>query len=224
LGIKKLVFISTDKACMSVSTYGDCKALCEKIVTNANNYGQTNCYCVRYGNVLGSRGSVLGIWEDQVKAGKPVTVTDTRMTRFFWAIKDAAKFILDTLPVADRGVIYVPKMRKYRIMDMAKLESSNIVETGLRCTEKLHEDLISPNEGMHTYDEGRWYAIHPVLPAWGGSKPKGDILNEPVTSYIKENADDKPTFHSTEALPVPVPASKGKTKGSKHLAQVNAKL
>lgn len=187
---KKAVFISTDKACNSVSTYGNTKAIAENVFTNANNYAPETClYCVRYGNVSGSRGSVFELWRKQRDSDQPLTITDKRMTRFFWSIHDAAKFVINTLPMSQRGMIYVPKMEKHFIFDLAKEYDTKIKEIGLRCSEKLHEDLISSTEARHTWYNKSMYTIHPVKPDWGGSKPVGSKLSKGISSYMIPEAE-----------------------------------
>jgi len=174
VGIKKAMFISTDKAAGgAVGAYGISKRFAEELFVQSNNYSETAYAACRYGNIRGSRGSVHGYWERLAAEGKPLTVTHPDMTRWFWDIKDAARFVLDRLVHMERGVTYVPKMPSYKMMDVAREYSQDIVITGLRCGEKLHECMIDENESTQTYETADYYAIYPYSHLWGTVKPDG---------------------------------------------------
>lgn len=176
LGYEKAVLISTDKACNSCSTYGTTKSMAEKIFSNANNYGKCCSYSVRYGNVAGSRGAVHNIWKEAAESGKPINLTHPDMTRWFWSISEAAMFVMHTLPNAGRGVIYVPKMQAHKLYDLASKFSDNINITGLRCSEKLHEEMVSVTEATNTYETPEWYAIHPIQVDYATTNPRGILV------------------------------------------------
>ena len=157
-GVKTCVGISTDKACGACTTYGASKLLLESLFRSAP---PSDCRFVvcRYGNVIASNGSVIPIWRDQAGAGKPLTITDERMTRFWMAPSDAVQVIERTALAPSRS-IYVPKMGALPIAEMARIIAprADLVSVGLRSTEKLHEDLIVPNEPAE--DKGDHFLIY----------------------------------------------------------------
>lgn len=145
-GVKRCVVISTDKACASLTAYGASKKFAESLVTAAPP-SPTIFTGVRYGNVLASNGSVIPIWRQQVVSGEPLTLTDHRMTRFWMTAVDAVDLVLYALTLP-AGTIAVPKMGAMNILDMAQTIAPGCftLETGLRSLEKLHEDLVHPDE------------------------------------------------------------------------------
>lgn len=147
-GVDMCVGISTDKVCYARNVYGCTKHIMEKLFREANENSDTKFFCVRYGNVIGTTGSVTTIWERQKKEGLPITITDRRMTRFFFTLSEAVNLIVYAMDNAKGGEIFVKKMNSVRIEDMAKEVSDNIVEIGLRQGEKLHETLIADYEGL----------------------------------------------------------------------------
>ena len=145
-GVARCVGISTDKACAAITTYGASKRLMEGLFQAAPR-GGTIFTLVRYGNVLASNGSVIPLWRAQAARGEPLTITDRRMTRFWMTERDAVRTI-EVAARAPAGSIYVPKLAALGIETMAGyvVPGCDTVETGLRSTEKLHEDLIHPFE------------------------------------------------------------------------------
>jgi len=180
-GVRQAVFLSTDKACNPCSAYGAQKAAVERLWIGMNNMTYKTCFnVVRYGNVYGSRGSVIDKWKDQAAAGEPLTVTSDVMTRFFWNVDEAASFILKRVADADRffdrGLIYIPKTKSFKIVDIALSIGKEINVVGLRCPEKLHEDLISEVEGMNAWDQGDFYIVCPSLHHWSANIiPRGSV-------------------------------------------------
>lgn len=155
-GIKKFLFVSSDKACAPFNLYGKTKAVAESLVTT------TGYSCLRSGNALGSRGSVLELWRHQQESGDPLSITDKRMTRFFFSVQEAIQFILFSLDRIEGGEIFVPKMRSIALIDLAQamFPMAPIQEIGVRPGEKLHESLIADTELEQAYlDEGRFYKI-----------------------------------------------------------------
>lgn len=145
-GVKRLIAISTDKACAASTAYGASKLMMERAII-APPQGITICTAVRYGNVVASNGSVVPIWRRQAKEGKPLTVTDPEMTRFWMAPSDAVTLI-EYAATLDHGLIAVPKMGSLSIAEMAQViaPGADLVTMGLRFAEKKHEDLVAPDE------------------------------------------------------------------------------
>ncbi len=168
LKLETVVGVSTDKACKPVNVMGMTKALQERIFLTANMANpQTRFICVRYGNVLASRGSVIPLFQEQIQNGGPLTITTPEMTRFLLSLDQAVDTILAALAEAHPGEIYIPKIRSARITDIAETLINNrdlkIKFTGIRPGEKLHEVLISEEEVWRTVDRGDFYAIQSLL-------------------------------------------------------------
>jgi UDP-glucose 4-epimerase len=169
LPVEVVVGISTDKACKPVNVMGMSKALAERIFTAANVLNpQTRFVCVRYGNVLASRGSVIPLFHQQIQRGGPLTVTAGSMTRFLMTLNQAVDTVFEALDQAAPGEIVVPVAPSATVMDIAKaLIEDRPIEirvTGVRPGEKEHEILVSDEECRHTYRRGSYYAIAPMLP------------------------------------------------------------
>ncbi|WP_373999513.1 polysaccharide biosynthesis protein [Bdellovibrio bacteriovorus] len=169
LPVTTVVGISTDKAAKPINAMGMTKALQERIFISANiNSPQTRFLCVRYGNVLASRGSVIPLFHDQIKAGGPVTITDTRMTRFLLSLDQAVDTVFKALLDGKAGEIIVPRAPSALMTDVAKvLIGSRPIATkvtGIRPGEKLHEIMISDEEAPYTETSGEYYAIKSMLP------------------------------------------------------------
>lgn len=145
--VEKVIGISTDKVVYARNVYGASKHIMEKMFTEADAVSDKMFSCVRYANVLASTGSVLTVWERQAAEGKPLTITDKRMRRFFFSSDEAAHFVIQAYDRMEGGEVFVQKTPSYSIYDMAKELSDNIVETGVRPGEKLIESLIGDYEG-----------------------------------------------------------------------------
>jgi UDP-N-acetylglucosamine 4,6-dehydratase len=166
-GVFRSYLLSTDKACLPISAYGAQKAAAEHLWIGMNNMADTHFSVIRYGNVWGSRGSFLKTWKESSESGEEINITDERMTRFFWRIEEAAGFIIKIISdTSQRGCIYVPKMRSSRIMNIAEAFTDKIKISGMRCPEKIHEDLISVHESVSCYDQGDYYVIYPTQHDW----------------------------------------------------------
>jgi len=183
--VRHAMFVSSDKACAPVSHYGATKMIGERIWTSANNLSPICQFnCVRYGNVVGSTGSVFKKWDALAKQGKPLQITDARMTRYYWHVSDASLFLIKCLRDSDthneRGCVYVSKMQSYNMDAIAKrFVDATFEYTGLRCLEKLHEDLISSHESGTCYDCDKYYAILPACHDWINNLPKrGELVPE----------------------------------------------
>ncbi|KJS03923.1 MAG: polysaccharide biosynthesis protein [Peptococcaceae bacterium BRH_c4a] len=169
LKVETVVGVSTDKACKPVNAMGISKAMQERIFTAANVIiPKTRFICVRYGNVLASRGSVIPLFHEQIRCGGPITITTKEMTRFLLPLESAVDTIFAALKGAKPGEIFIPKIPAARIEDVAKAmmgdQLISIEYTGIRPGEKVHEILVSEEEAWRTYDCGEYYAIRPMLP------------------------------------------------------------
>lgn len=200
LHVETVVGVSTDKACKPVNAMGISKAMQERIFIAANvMIPKTRFICVRYGNVLASRGSVIPLFHEQIRHDGPVTITTKEMTRFLLPLDSAVDTIFAVLKGAKPGEIYIPKIPAARIEDIAKvlIEERNIVlhYTGIRPGEKVHEVLVSEEEAWRTYDHGDYYAIKPMLPELLVAETGSQTLSKEYSS-----GDFLMTFEETEAL------------------------
>lgn len=164
-----VVGVSTDKACKPVNVMGMTKALQERILIEGNrDLPHVRLVCVRYGNVIASRGSVVPLFVNQVRNGGPVTVTVESMTRFLITLDQAVDTIFAAVRHASAGQTYIPRIPSAKVVDVARVLIGDcdipIVYTGIRPGEKLHETLVSEEEGSRTYEENGHYVIDPVLP------------------------------------------------------------
>lgn len=169
LPIETVVGISTDKACKPINAMGMTKALQERVFIQANiRCPGTRFVCVRYGNVLASRGSVIPLFLDQIRNGGPVTITTPRMTRFLMTLDDAVDTIFAAVQGGLPGDTYVPQVPSARIIDIAKAligdRTIGIKIIGIRPGEKVHEVLVSEEEADRTGERDGYYAIRPMLP------------------------------------------------------------
>ncbi len=167
--IETLVTLSTDKACKPVNVMGMTKAIQERIVITSNlrNPG-TRAVCVRYGNVLASRGSVVPLFHQQIRNGWPVTITQPDMTRFLMTLDQAADTVIEAIRSANPGETYIPRVPATTILNVAKAiiggRNIEIQHTGIRPGEKLHEVLVSEEEKSRCIERGSYYVIKPQLP------------------------------------------------------------
>jgi UDP-N-acetylglucosamine 4,6-dehydratase len=182
-GVKKIVALSTDKASSPINLYGATKLTADKLFVAANNYGYkrgTICSVVRYGNVMGSRGSVIPYFRELAAQGKKLPITDLRMTRFWISIEDAVKFVLDSLEMMEGGELYVPRIPSMKIVDLARAVSpeSALEEIGMRPGEKLHEEMISSDDSRRTIILKDRFVVTPVVAEWGYKPPIGKAMAE----------------------------------------------
>src|SRR6202161_2847601 len=169
LPIETVIGVSTDKACKPVNAMGMTKALQERVFIQANiRCPKARFICVRYGNVLASRGSVIPLFHDQIRNGGPVTITTSEMTRFFISLDDAVDTVFAAFADARPGEIFVPRAPAARMVDGAEaLIGDRPIDTqvtGIRPGEKIHEIMVSDEEAPRTVEHGKWYAILPMLP------------------------------------------------------------
>lgn len=195
--VKNAVLISTDKAAMPINTYGASKMLAEKEWINGNVYRgrqhPTKLSVVRYGNVLGSRGSVVHLFKDQAERGV-IKVTDQRMTRFFITVQEAVDLVQLALETQQGGEIYIPRLKAASIYHLATLMagSARVEITSQRGGEKLHEILATPEEFTRMAHETDYSVIHPENPRWPYKKDTGseDSQREFVDSSTAEQYKD----------------------------------
>ena len=164
LPVESVVAISTDKACKPTNVMGMTKAIQERIFLAANiSCPQTRFIAVRYGNVLASRGSVVPLFIDQIAAGGPITLTDKNMTRFLLTLDQAVDTVFEALQFAAAGETYIPKIKAALIQDVATAlvgsQKIEVVESGIRPGEKMHEIMISEEESLRTISRGEYFAI-----------------------------------------------------------------
>jgi FlaA1/EpsC-like NDP-sugar epimerase len=169
LNVEKVIGISTDKACKPINVMGMTKAIQERILIEANrDCPQTSFMCVRYGNVVASRGSIVPLFVEQIKNNRPLTVTLPKMTRFLLSLDRAVDTVLAALERGKPGETFVPKVPAAKIVDVAKALMGDkdlpIEFTGIRPGEKIHEIMVSEEECFRTVDDGDHYVIRPVLP------------------------------------------------------------
>jgi len=169
LSVETVVGISTDKACKPINVMGMTKALQERILIEANREIEgTRFNCVRYGNVIASRGSIVPLFVEQIKNGQPLTVTLPDMTRFLLSLDKAVDTVFEAVLNKGRGETIVPKVASAKISDVAIALLSDkqlpIVYTGIRPGEKVHEIMVSEEECFRTIERNGYYAILPVLP------------------------------------------------------------
>jgi len=183
MGVKKIMAISSDKAVNPVNLYGATKLVAEKLFVQGNAYSgtsETRFSCVRYGNVVGSRGSVIPLFLGQRNNGK-VTITDERMTRFWLTLEQGVRFVIRCVEQMHGGEVFVPKIPSMNIMDLVKAVAPDcqIENIGIRPGEKLHEILISEDEVRQVLELEDMFVIKPAHPWWqGGNWVEGKPLPE----------------------------------------------
>lgn len=182
-GVKKVVALSTDKASSPINLYGATKLTADKLFVAANNYSiayGTAFSVVRYGNVMGSRGSVIPFFQELAKAGKPLPLTDVRMTRFWISLQNAVQFVMDSFDLMSGGELYVPRIPSMKLIDLAEAiaPGAAIREIGMRPGEKLHEEMISTDDSRRTLLIGNRYLVMPVVAEWGYVPPEGVLMPE----------------------------------------------
>ena len=163
--VEKVLFISTDKAVAPINLYGKTKAVAESLMVSSNVYTKkgTALSVVRYGNVLGSRGSVLEKFREQAEGSGIILITDKRMTRFWWTMGEALNFVIRALTEMMGGEVFVPKLKSSFVRELAIVvcPQCRIREVGARSGEKLHEILMTNHEAVRAYDLGWGYCINP---------------------------------------------------------------
>ncbi len=183
-GVKKVLALSTDKAVNPVNLYGATKLAAEKLVVQSNAYAAgtaTRYSCVRYGNVVGSRGSVVPVFLKQRESGK-VTITDDRMTRFWLSLEQGVRFVISCIEQMEGGEVFVPKIPSMNVADLARAiaPKAKIDIIGIRPGEKLHEVMISEDESRHTVELEKMFVVQPAEAFWFGYswQSRGKLLSD----------------------------------------------
>lgn len=187
LHVEKVVGISTDKACKPINVMGMTKALQERILVEANrDCPHTTFTCVRYGNVIASRGSIVPLFVEQIGNDRTITVTLPEMTRFLLSLDRAAETVFEALRSGKPGETWVPKVTSAKIVDVAKAlmgEKNLPIEfTGIRPGEKIHEIMVSEEECFRTVENGDYYVIMPMLPELRGHEDQKSALTDEYSS------------------------------------------
>ena len=205
-GVKKVVALSTDKASSPINLYGATKLTADKLFITGNHYAAaypTRFSVVRYGNVMGSRGSVIPFFRKLGEAGQSLPITDLRMTRFFITLGQAVRFVLDSFEMMQGGELYVPRIPSMKITDLAQAVAPGAAmhNSGLRPGEKLHEEMISAEEGRRTLRIGDRYVLQPDLASWGYQPPAdGEPVAVPFFASVR-NARPLTTRNRSGASP-----------------------
>lgn len=176
-GVKKVVALSTDKASSPINLYGSTKLTADKLFVLGNHYAAaypSRFAVVRYGNVTGSRGSIIPKFKALHEAGESLPITDLRCTRFLITLPQAVDMVLDTFELMQGGELVVPHIPSHMVTDLAQAiaPGAKMHDIGLRPGEKLHEEMISPEEGRRaiTVRDGKYYILEPELATWGYEK------------------------------------------------------
>jgi len=201
-GVKKVLALSTDKAVSPANLYGGTKLVAEKLVIQSNAYAAgsaTRYSCVRYGNVVGSRGSVVPLFLKQRSSGK-VTVTDDRMTRFWLSLEQGVHFVINCIEQMEGGEVFVPKIPSTKVVDLARAiaPDAQIEIIGIRQGEKLHEDLLSEDEARHTVELERMYVIQPAEASWFGYSWQNK--GKPVAEGFSYTSDSNTEWLDVEGI------------------------
>ena len=203
-GVQKVVALSTDKASSPINLYGATKLTADKLFISGNHYAAaypTRFAVVRYGNVMGSRGSVIPFFRRLADAGEPLPITDMRCTRFFITLDQAVEMVVGTFDLMQGGELLVPRIRSMKIVDLAQAiaPGAELVDIGLRPGETLHEEMISPEEGRRAMllSNGQYYVIQPDLATWGYRPPEGGT---PVPDDFAYRSNTNDQWYTREEL------------------------
>lgn len=207
--VQQVMALSTDKAVNPINLYGATKLAAEKLFVQSNAYaggGGTRFSCVRYGNVVGSRGSVVPVFIRQRENGT-ITVTDERMTRFWLSLEQGVRFTINCIEKMQGGEVFVPKIPSMRVVDLAKAiaPEAEVEFIGIRPGEKLHEVLISEDESRHTIELDQMYVVEPPGTFWFGHgwADRGEPLAEGYR-YASDSNDRWMTVEELRELIAPI--------------------
>jgi UDP-N-acetylglucosamine 4,6-dehydratase/5-epimerase len=201
-GVRKVVALSTDKASSPINLYGATKLCADRLFVAANHYAagyDTRFAVVRYGNVLGSRGSVIPLFTRLAAEGRSLPITDKRMTRFWITLPQAVRFVIDSFDLMTGGELYVPRIPSMRMVDLAAAVAPGAPthEIGIRPGEKLHEEMIAADDSRRTLRLGDRYLVLPYLGGWGYQPP---AEGQPVPDGFAYRSDTNDLWLSAERL------------------------
>jgi len=200
-GVERVIAISTDKAVHPVNLYGATKLVMERLIAQANVYTgsqRTRFSCVRYGNVVGSRGSVVPLFLEQRENGL-ITITDEKMTRFWITLEQGVRFVIDCIDRMQGGEVFVPKIPSMNIIDLADAIAPGVKRqvTGIRPGEKVNEILLTEEEARHTREFDDYFIIEPEYPYWGENNVKG---GKPLPEGLRYTSDNNSQWLSEDEL------------------------
>ncbi len=193
-GVERVVALSTDKASSPVNLYGASKLCSDKLFVAGNHYaghGTTRFSVVRYGNVMGSRGSVVPLFRRLASTGR-LPITDTRMTRFWITLPEAVDFVVASFDRMTGGELFVPRIPSTTVLDLARAIAPDAEHdiVGIRPGEKLHEEMISDDDARRTFEFDGYYVITPVLAGWTDADPYRDAKAVPDGFAYRSNTND----------------------------------
>ena len=202
--IERVVALSTDKACAPINLYGATKLTSDKLFVAANNIkgdSPIRFSVVRYGNVMGSNGSVIPFFINKKKEGS-LPITDPEMTRFNISLQGGVDMVMHALKHAWGGEIYVPKIPSYRIMDVAEAIGPECQKpvVGIRPGEKVHEEMITPSDSFYTYDLGKYYTILPATHKWDLEDFKKTFNAKKVDAKFSYNSGENEDWETVQGL------------------------
>lgn len=200
-GVKKAIMVSTDKAVNPINLYGATKLCAEKMFIQGNSYsgaGGPRFSCSRYGNVVGSRGSVIPLFLKQKQNGV-ITITDERMTRFWITLEEGVRFVIRCIETMHGGEVFVPKIPSMRIVELAKVIVPKCTTrfVGIRPGEKVHESLISEDEARYTLEFDDMYVVQPLFSWWGANNWEG---GKPLPEGFRYTSDTNSWWLTEEEL------------------------
>jgi UDP-N-acetylglucosamine 4,6-dehydratase len=203
-GVERVVALSTDKACAPINLYGATKLTSDKLFVAANNIKGNNPIrfsVVRYGNVMGSNGSVIPFFIKKKKEGL-LPITDPTMTRFNISLQGGVDMVMHALENAWGGEIFVPKIPSYHITDVATAICPECEQkvVGIRPGEKIHEEMITPSDSFNTYDLGKYYVILPTTHNWNLQEFVNRFDAKPVPVGFSYNSGDNTEWETVETL------------------------
>ncbi|HEY3007193.1 MAG TPA: UDP-N-acetylglucosamine 4,6-dehydratase (inverting) [Micromonosporaceae bacterium] len=201
-GVRRVIALSTDKASSPINLYGATKLVADKLFVSANHYAAhhpTRFSVVRYGNVMGSRGSVVPLFRRLAADSRPLPITDKRMTRFWITLEQAVRFVVDSFDQMQGGELFVPRIPSARILDLVEAVAPDATthEIGIRPGEKLHEEMIAPDDSRRTIRSQDRYVVQPTFASWGYRPPAGC---EQVSDGFAYQSDSNDQWLSVQQL------------------------
>ncbi|MFD1316086.1 UDP-N-acetylglucosamine 4,6-dehydratase (inverting) [Namhaeicola litoreus] len=203
--VERVVALSTDKACAPINLYGATKLTSDKLFIAANNitgFNPIRFSVVRYGNVMGSNGSVIPFFIEKKRKGEPLPITDPTMTRFNISLQGGVDMVMHALEHAWGGELFVPKIPSYKIMDIANAIAPDAEKpiVGIRPGEKIHEEMITPSDSFYTYDLGKYYTILPATHKWSLEEFIKEFKAKKVSKGFSYNSGENEEWEDMETL------------------------